>query len=108
MRIERSFSVVRLTRNPLRVASRGFFVAAVVCFLASPASAEARKITQGEKQHCAADYKKLCGDYGLQSNALRDCMDRNGRSLSHNCVEALIDAGEVSRSEVQRRKKSSK
>ena len=29
-------------------------------------------------------------------------MDRNGRALPHNCVEALIDAGEVSRSEVER------
>jgi hypothetical protein len=37
---------------------------------------------------------------------LRDCMNRNGRALSHNCIDALIDAGEVSRSEVERRKKS--
>jgi len=92
----------------MKIASRGFFVAAVICFCASPASAEARKITQGEKQHCAQDYKKLCGEYGLQSNALRACMDRNGRSLSHNCVEALIDAGEVSRNEVERRKNKSR
>jgi hypothetical protein len=28
--------------------------------------------------------------------------------LPHNCVEALIDAGEVSRGEVERRKKSGK
>ena len=32
-------------------------------------------------------------------------MSRNGRALPHACVEALIDAGEVSRSEVERRKK---
>jgi hypothetical protein len=66
--------------------------------------AEPSKITEGEKQHCAQDYKKFCGEYGLESSALRGCMDRNGRSLSHNCIEALIDAGEVSRSEVERRK----
>ena len=36
------------------------------------------------------------------------CMSRNGRSLPHNCIEALIDAGEVSRSEVERRRKSGK
>ena len=46
-----------------------------------------------------------CGEYGLESAALRNCMDRNGRSAPHNCVEASIDAGEVSRSEVERRKK---
>jgi len=92
----------------MRVGSWGFFFAAIVCFCGSLASAEPRKITEREKQHCAEDYKKLCGEYGLQSNALRNCMNRNGRSLSHNCVEALIDAGEVSRREVERRKHSSK
>jgi hypothetical protein len=30
----------------------------------------------------------------------------NGRALPHGCIEALIDAGEVSRSEVARRKNS--
>ena len=51
---------------------------------------------------------KYCGEYGLESAALRNCMDRNGRALPHDCVEALIDAGEISRSEVERRKKSGK
>jgi len=41
----------------------------------------------------------------LESNALRNCMSRNGRSLPH-AFDALIDAGEVSLSEVERRKKS--
>ncbi len=67
-------------------------------------SSQTRPITEREKQFCADDYKKFCGSYGLESNALRDCMDRNGRALSHDCVEALIDAGEVSQSEVERRK----
>jgi hypothetical protein len=71
-------------------------------------SSQATTITAGEKQFCRDDYRKFCGSYGLESNALRDCMDRAGHSLSHDCIEALIDAGEVSRSEVERRKKSSK
>ena len=71
-------------------------------------NAEPRKITEDEKKSCAEAYHKYCGEYGLQSNALRDCMDRNGRALPHDCIEALIDAGEVSRSEVERRKKSGK
>jgi hypothetical protein len=33
---------------------------------------------------------------------------RSRRALPHDCIEALIDAGEVSRSEVERRKKSGK
>jgi hypothetical protein len=74
----------------------------------STSNAESRKITEDEKRFCAEAYHKYCGEYGLETAALRNCMDRNGRALPHNCVEALIDAGEVSRSEVERRKKSGK
>ena len=75
---------------------------------ADPTTANAKPITEAEKRHCEQAYHKYCGEYGLESNALRNCMSRNGRSLSHACIEALIDAGEVSRSEVERRKKSGK
>jgi hypothetical protein len=54
---------------------------------------------------CAADYHAHCGEYGLESAALRTCMDRNGKSLSKTCVQALVAAGEVSQAEVDRRKK---
>jgi hypothetical protein len=70
--------------------------------------AQPRKITEAEKTYCADAYHQYCGEYGLESAALRNCMDRNGRALPHNCIEALIDAGEVSRSDVERRKKSDK
>lgn len=73
-----------------------------------PCTIKAAPITDGEKQFCKDDYKKFCGSYELGTNALRDCMDRVGHSLSHDCVDALIDAGEVSRSEVERRKNSGK
>jgi hypothetical protein len=53
--------------------------------------AEPKKITQDEKKFCAEAYHKFCGEYGLDSAALRDCMDRNGRALPHNCIEALIE-----------------
>ena len=79
-----------------------------VCWNASLCNAEPRKITEAEKNFCAEAYRKYCSEYGLESAALRNCMDRNGRSLPHDCVEALIDAGEVSRGEVERRKKSGK
>ena len=90
-------------------AALGFLVGLVV-FCGSPftSHAEPRKITEGEKKYCSDAYHKYCGEYGLESAALRNCMDRNGRALPHNCIEALIDAGEVSRSEVERRKKRGK
>jgi hypothetical protein len=53
---------------------------------------------------CANDYKKHCGRYGIETEALRLCMDRAGHGLSKTCVDALVDAGEVSKEEVERRK----
>ena len=91
-----------------RVALFGFLASSAVCLNASLSTAEPRKITEAEKNFCAEAYRKYCSEYGLESAALRNCMDRNGRALPHNCVEALIDAGEVSRSEVERRKKGGK
>jgi hypothetical protein len=86
------------------------FVALLLGFgsYAQPSAATAKPITEAEKRHCEEAYHKYCGAYGLESNALRNCMSRNGRSLPPACIEALIDAGEVSRSEVERRKKSGK
>ena len=58
------------------------------------------------QQNCNADYKTHCGEYGLESNALRDCMDRNGNKLTKACVKALVDDGQVSQAEVDKRKKA--
>jgi hypothetical protein len=90
-------------------AAVGLLVVTISAFgLTSASNAETRKITEAEKKFCADAYHKYCGEYGLESAALRDCMDRNGRALPHDCIEALIDAGEVSRSEVEGRKKTGK
>ena len=67
---------------------------------ATPAGA----LTKPVKQACQDDYRKYCKDYGIDTPALRSCMDRAGKNLSKICVNALIDAGEVSRAEVNRRK----
>jgi hypothetical protein len=69
-------------------------------------SAQAAPITKAVQQACGTDYKKYCGEYGLETAALRSCMDRAGHSLSKMCVQALVEAGEVSQAEVDRRKKS--
>jgi hypothetical protein len=68
----------------------------------------AQSYSKAVKQYCAADYHKYCGEYGLESAALRVCMDKNGRSLSKACVNALITSGEVSQAEVNRRKKAAR
>jgi hypothetical protein len=62
-------------------------------------------VDKAVQQACVSDYKKYCGEYGIETAALRTCMDKNGDSLTKTCVRALIDAGEVSQAEVDRRKK---
>ncbi len=82
--------------------SRLLIAAVAIACLASAAQAETySNIVQ---QNCRYDYKKFCGDYGLESTALRSCMDRAGKALSKSCVQALIKSGEVSQTEVDRRK----
>ena len=68
----------------------------------SAAFAQAGTITKGMQDNCANDYRKFCGDYGLQTSALNLCMKKAGPSLSPACVQALVQAGKVSQSDVDR------
>ena len=68
---------------------------------------QAAPITKAVQAACKTDYKNYCGEYGLETSALRSCMDRNGHKLSKMCVNALVKAGEVSEGEVERRKRAS-
>ena len=78
----------------------------VACFsvLGFTGAAIADSYSKAVQQSCAADYHKYCGEYGLESTALRFCMDKVGKSLSKSCVKALIQSGEVTQAEVDRRK----
>jgi hypothetical protein len=66
--------------------------------------AQAGPITKVVKDKCAADYHKYCEEYGLETTALRVCMNKAGQNLSKACVDALVQTGEVSQAEVDRRK----
>jgi len=72
---------------------------------AAPAADAASSYSKAVQQYCRADYKKYCGEYGLETAALRSCMDRNGESLSKSCVRALVADGFVSQAEVNSRKR---
>jgi hypothetical protein len=79
------------------------FAVAIGCAGAAQAESAYSKAVQ---RACARDYHTYCGEYGLETAALRTCMDKAGQSLSKTCVQALVAAGEVSQAEVDRRKKS--
>ena len=87
----------------MKVYRSGLLIAAVViaCFACAAQAETYSKIVQ---QSCRDDYKKFCSEYGIESTALRSCMDRAGKALSKACVHALIQSGEVSQAEVDRRK----
>jgi hypothetical protein len=60
------------------------------------------------QQHCVQDYKKFCGEWGIESKGLKNCMHKHGDNLTHACVAALVHSGEVSQAEVDRRKAAKK
>ena len=74
----------------------------LVCLGPSVAFAQAGTITKDMQNNCVNDYKKFCGDYGLQSAALNLCMKKAGPSLSPACVHALVQAGKISQAEVDK------
>ena len=80
----------------------------VACSAPSAAWAQAGTISKDMQTYCVNDYKKFCGDYGLQSNALNLCMCKAGPGLSPACVQALVKAGKVSQADVDRIKNQAK
>ena len=81
-------------------------LAIAVLAMSLSTAAFAGPVTDEESKYCAHDYRQYCGQDGLGSNLLRDCMNEHGKSLSEQCIQALVDAGEVSQSEVDARKKA--
>ena len=62
------------------------------------AAAEPSLYSKAVQQACAADYKKYCGEYGIETAALRTCMDKNGHSLTiHAFGRLLMPAKSVGR-----------
>jgi hypothetical protein len=67
---------------------------------------EASAFSAGVKLSCASDYFAHCSQHSLGSPDLRQCMRNAGPKLSKRCVSALVSAGEVSQSEIDRRSAS--
>jgi topoisomerase IA-like protein len=72
----------------------------VLALLALPALAGT--ITEREKRDCQGDYHAYCSDYGLGTEGLRACMSRNIKKVSHACVGALVDAGEMTKAQADK------
>ena len=79
----------------------------VLTLLAIPALAE-YTVTEREKRDCQKEYHAYCGEYGLGTEALRACMSRNIKKVSHACVGALVDAGEMTKAQADKLRGSHK
>jgi hypothetical protein len=71
-------------------------------------SAQSATVSKHVQNHCVQDYKKYCHQWGIETKGLTNCMHKHGDKLNHACVAALVQAGEVSQAEVDRRKQAAK
>ena len=92
-----------LFRSPLRAKFWIAVYAAAFSLIAFPAVAA--PITERERENCRADYKRYCKIHPLGSEALRACMSRSIRKLSRPCVDALVDAGEMTQAQANKLRK---
>jgi hypothetical protein len=64
---------------------------------------QAGAVSPAVKVACLSDYLANCSAHSIGSPELRKCMRAVGTRLSTRCINALVAAGEVSKSEVTRR-----
>jgi uncharacterized protein YjeT (DUF2065 family) len=94
-----------LRDNPMKIRNQLLLASIVLTFSVGSATAQ-HTYSKAVQKACANDYHSHCGQYGIETEALRLCMDKAGQALSKTCVDALVDAGEVSKAEVERRKRT--
>lgn len=90
-------------RSPMNTKVWVFLFAAAFSLIVFPAVAA--PITERERENCRADYKRYCKIHPLGSEALRACMSRSVRKLSRPCVDALVDAGEMTQAQANKLRK---
>ena len=89
----------------MKILNQLLLASIVLTFSVGSATAQ-HTYSKAVQKACANDYHRHCPQYGIETEALRLCMDKAGPALTKTCVDALVDAGEVSKAEVERRKRS--
>jgi hypothetical protein len=87
------------TKSVLKTALRGALLACLL--VAWPL--EALAVSKAVKVACMGDYFANCSQHRVGTRELRQCMRAAGPRLSKRCINALVVAGEVSKSELKRR-----
>ncbi len=81
----------------------GAFVAIVVAIAGGAWTTSANAVSLRVKLACSRDYYALCSQFASDSAETRQCMRAAGNKLSPRCIDALVEEGEVSVTEVSRR-----
>ena len=81
---------------------RATLAAALTLTVLATSSTSASALSLGVKMACASDYYAHCSQYAVGSPGVRQCMRAVGTGLSRGCIDALIAAGEVPRSVVEK------
>ena len=76
------------------------------CPITAAKSESAHTYSHAVQVACSTDYRKHCAEYGLETEGLRVCMGKVAQRLSEACVNALVNAGEISKAEVETRKRA--
>ena len=78
-------------------------LAAAVALSALAVSSQAGSTSLAVKMACASDYYANCSQHTPDSPGVRKCMRAVGKNLSQGCIGALVAAGEVSKSVVEKK-----
>jgi hypothetical protein len=82
---------------------RSILVAAVALTSFAVSVNEASATSLAVKMACASDYYAHCSQHDPDSPGVRKCMRAVGRNLSQGCLGALVAAGEVSKSVIEKK-----
>ncbi len=87
-----------------RIAARALLASTIAAVAMTSMTTNASAVSLRVKLACAADYYSYCSQHSPDTPGVRQCMRAVGSKLSKGCVNALISAGEVSQTEVDRRR----
>ena len=78
----------------------------LIAFALIVCTAGSAQANRSQIRHCADDYRRFCSQWGLETRGLENCMRRHGDKLTNACIAALVQRGEVSQAEVNRRRQA--
>jgi hypothetical protein len=79
------------------------FLASAVALSVLAVSSQAGATSLAVKMACASDYYANCSQHDPDSPGVRKCMRAVGKNLSQGCINALVAAGEVKKSVVEKK-----